>query len=74
MDVRDVFQEKIPQGAKVLYFFLKAYPGVYSQTELAVNTGTTTQSINAYVKLLKKMDWIETQATSGSRRFFYDGK
>lgn len=67
-----IYGAKLAPGAKVLYFFIKENPGVHSQAVLAQNMGTTTQSINAYVKALKKDGWILVHEIDGTRRFHYE--
>lgn len=67
-----IYTAEVQPGAKVLYLWLKENPGIYSQAEMGMKTGATTQSINAYVKVLKKGGYVKTGEVEGSRRFLYE--
>ncbi len=68
----NVFEAEIPQGAKVLYFYLSVNPGVYTQAGLARCIGATAQSVNAYVKTLKAARLLLTEAVPKSRSYLYE--
>ncbi len=67
-----IYNAKIQPGAKVLYFYLKENPGIHSQAVLAHELHTTTQSINAYVKVLKKNGWVTVTEVPQTKRFNYE--
>lgn len=69
-----IYKADVQPGAKVLYFYLKENPGVHSQALLAYELNTTTQSINAYVKVLKKEGWLAVTETPNSKKFNYEAK
>lgn len=66
-----IYQADIQPGAKVLYFYLKENPGIHSQAMLAYELHTTTQSVNAYVKVLNKEGWIAVEAVPQTKKFSY---
>lgn len=68
----DIYTAEVQPGAKVLYLWLKDNPGIYSQAEMGMKTGATTQSVNAYVKVLKKGGYVAMGEVEGTRRFFYE--
>lgn len=65
-----IFTADVQPGAKVLYMYLKEKPGIYSQAELAKCIGATTQSVNAYVKSLKREGYVRVEEEG--RRFTYE--
>lgn len=68
-DNSNIFTADVQPGAKVLYFYLQKSPGIYSQAELAMCIGATTQSVNAYVKALKREGYVKVE--EAGRRFTY---
>lgn len=68
----EIYTAEVQPGAKVLYLWLKDNPGIYSQAEMGMKTGATTQSVNAYVKVLREKGYLRAEGVEGTRRFLYE--